>query len=251
MRAKKVLACLAAALAATAGLLFTTAAPAQAISPCMSPEPPDWCTGNTSVYDPTGALSSAVRSPGGITVSGWAHDRNGGPVDVRFTVGGTYVGLLTANKAGGPNGLSDAYSGFISVPSATGAVCAVAVNIGLGADTDLGCSSLTVDHNPYGAYDTFTSPDGKSLTIGGWAIDPDTTGSIQVLINYMGTTYGPITANLNRPDVGAAHPGYGNYHGFSGTFTPPKLYACYDWFSVTGYNVGAGSDTAIVTYVCS
>jgi hypothetical protein len=50
--------------------------------------------------------------------------------------------------------------------------------------------------------------------VSGWAIDPDTTGPIQVhiYVDSAGTNVG--NASSSRPDVGQAYQGYGSGHGF-------------------------------------
>jgi len=241
----KALGCLTAALASLAVLVLPTAAPAHAASPCTWDNPPAWCfeEPDDSVDDPTGTLSSVTRSPGGITVAGQARDRNGGPVSVTISVGSTVVGTLTADQNG-------AYSGFLSVPTATGTVCAVANNVGAGTDAGIGCSTQTVGHDPIGSLDSYTVV-GSSVVVKGWSIDPDTSGPVQVMVEYAGHEYGPYTANVSRPDVGAAYPGYGNYHGYEVTFTPPVLYGCNFAFSVKTLNVGAGADSYPGFWICS
>ncbi|MFE9093243.1 hypothetical protein [Streptomyces sp. NPDC007264] len=243
--ARRTLGCLAAALTSIALLVLPTATTAHAASPCTSDNPPDWCFEEPGdwMYDPTGTLSSAVRSPGGVTVSGHAVDPDGGPVTVGITVGGALVGSLTADQSG-------AFSGFVSVPTATGTVCAVATNIGMGVDAGIGCSSLTVGHDPIGGLDVYTG-NGTSVILKGWTLDPDTTDPIQVTVNYAGTDYGPFTANVSRPDVATAHPGYGAYHGYEITFTPPVLYGCNFAFQVKSLNVGGGTDSYPGGYFCS
>jgi hypothetical protein len=55
------------------------------------------------------------------------------------------------------------------------------------------------------------------VTVSGWAIDPDTAASTLVHI-YTGTTLTEAAANLSRPDIAIAYPGYGAAHGFSATY---------------------------------
>ena len=53
------------------------------------------------------------------------------------------------------------------------AYCVTATNIGPPApNTRLGCRTLTVAHNPFGALETATGGTGQ-ITLAGWAIDPD------------------------------------------------------------------------------
>lgn len=53
-------------------------------------------------------------------------------------------------------------------------------------------------------------------SVSGWAIDPDTAAPIPVRVYVEGVGH-ELTADLDRPDVGAVHPGSGPDHGFSAT----------------------------------
>jgi uncharacterized protein YkwD len=53
-----------------------------------------------------------------------------------------------------------------------------------------------------------------SIGIYGWAIDPDTTAAIPVHVYVDGAFAALGTANLGRPDIGAAYPSFGANHGF-------------------------------------
>ena len=80
---------------------------------------------------------------------------------------------------------------------------------------------LVVDYNrnPFGSIDEVSAANGRVHTRG-WAIDPDTTAPIDVHV-YVGAPGYAITANTYRPDVGAAYPGFGDYHGYDAWFTAP------------------------------
>lgn len=73
------------------------------------------------------------------------------------------------------------------------------------------------NRDPFGSYDSLGAEPGR-VRVGGWAIDPDTTAAINVHAYIDGAYAGSLTANGYRPDVGAAYPGYGDYHGFDGFF---------------------------------
>ncbi|WP_224363258.1 hypothetical protein [Hyalangium versicolor] len=71
-------------------------------------------------------------------------------------------------------------------------------------------------NNPIGVvdeilWDTSQSP---NLVIRGWTLDPNTSASIDVHLYVNGSYLTAATANVYRPDVGAAYPGYGDSHGF-------------------------------------
>jgi hypothetical protein len=74
--------------------------------------------------------------------------------------------------------------------------------------------------NPVGSFDAATPNGPESIFVGGWAIDPDTAGSIQVHV-YVDSVGTALVANLSRPDVAAAYPGYGDLHGFAANISAP------------------------------
>jgi len=68
--------------------------------------------------------------------------------------------------------------------------------------------------DPTGSFDAVVAAAPNTLWVGGWALDPDTTApiAVHIYVDGVGTV---ANANLSRPDVGSAHPGYGDLHGFS------------------------------------
>lgn len=48
----------------------------------------------------------------------------------------------------------------------------------------------------------------------GWAIDPDTTGPLRVHAYSNGVGVMAADANLDRPEIATAYPGFGSAHGF-------------------------------------
>ncbi len=73
---------------------------------------------------------------------------------------------------------------------------------------------------PIGFLDASTRGVG-TITASGWTVDPTTTGPIPVHIYVDGVGTAITTANLARPDVGAAVAGAGTDHGFATTFAAP------------------------------
>ena len=53
------------------------------------------------------------------------------------------------------------------------------------------------------------------IGVQGWALDPNTVKPIKVHVYVDGRPIRAISANTNRPDIGAAFRGYGNAHGYS------------------------------------
>ena len=77
--------------------------------------------------------------------------------------------------------------------------------------------SPTANAQPIGRLDGVTGG-AEVLTVNGWALDPTGPASTQVDIS-VDSVVTRITANTSRPDIGRAHPGAGNAHGFKSTIT--------------------------------
>jgi hypothetical protein len=197
---------------------------------------------------PFGAVDIVRRVPGGLRVAGWAIDPDTtAPVDVHVYVGdhGTAIGKATRTRPDVGAAYPDwgANHGFdVTIPwddPGTVSVCAYALNAGgPGSSAVIGCRQLTVQNAPFGVVDRVDRTAG-GVRVRGWAIDPDVAGpvDIHVYLNGSGFVAGP--ANLSRPDVATAAPGYGPSHGFDITLpwsAPGAVTAC-----VYAINAGAGS----------
>jgi hypothetical protein len=91
--------------------------------------------------------------------------------------------------------------------------------------------------NPTGTVERL-APVGNAVQVSGWALDPDSTASIEVHVYINGGGYNLGPADLSRPDVAAAFPGYGDRHGFQAELplSPGDNQVC-----VYAINVGVGS----------
>ncbi|RUR01332.1 hypothetical protein [Labedella endophytica] len=98
---------------------------------------------------------------------------------------------------------------------------------------------------------TAASPEGRInstivapgvVRITGWALDRDSAESIDVHVYVNGRYFRPATANISRPDIGAAFPGYGNAHGFDLFLglAPGSTEVC-----VYGISVGGGKNALL------
>lgn len=208
--------------------------------------------GCSTVYvpggSPTGAITSATSAPGEIEVSGWVIDPDVvDPATVHIYVDSASYGfvaskpvpaLANSHPAYGPN------HGFsVSVPATEGAhqVCAYGINVGLGANSLLGCQSVTVPStSPFGAMEQAVGVAG-GVTFTGWAIDASTTDPISVHVYVNALSYG-VVAGEARADIGSKFPDFGANHGFSVTVpaVPGPHTAC-----AYGINVGPGSNTLL------
>lgn len=88
---------------------------------------------------------------------------------------------------------------------------------------------------------------GDRITVTGWALDPQTPSSIPVDIYVDGAGYARLNASDSRPDVGAAYPGEGAAHGFSGSvggLTQGTHTVCA--FAIAGFNPAIGCRSVVV-----
>jgi hypothetical protein len=173
--------------------------------------------------DPFGSIDVVQAGPGSIRVAGWAIDPDSsGPIDVHVYIDA--VGTpITANVPRPDIGAAlpgyGAVHGFdATIPAAAGwrQVCVYGIDVGPGGNKLLGCRSVLVGGDPYGAVD-LVQVSGGILSVAGWAIDPDTADPIDVHV-YVDSDGRVVRADASRPDVGAAFPGYGSRHGYSASF---------------------------------
>jgi spore germination protein YaaH len=174
--------------------------------------------------NPFGNFEGVSAWPGGVRMTGWAIDPNATtPINVDIYSDGKFVGRTTAgNDRPDVGALFSAYGaehGFdtvIDLPAGRHQICAYGINTGVGTEnTQLGCKSETVLTNaPHGSFDAAGGSAG-TLTVSGWAIDPDTALPIGVHVYVDGKFAGSTIASNPRPDVGAIYPGWGAGHGYT------------------------------------
>lgn len=224
------------------------------------------CVNFTIDPAPFGALNTATGGTDNVTLTGWAIDPDtDNAINVRVSVDGVTVATVAANAyrtdVASANKPFSAYHGLsTTVPASAGTrqVCLTAVNVSGGADTSLGCMSVTVTGSttsgpgtttpppgdastsgpsPFGAVESLKKSAGTSLTVTGWAIDPSTTSSIMVRIVVDGKAVANVMANGTRTDL--SQYGLGTAHGFRYIFATSKgkHSVC-----VVAVNVGTGSD---------
>lgn len=172
---------------------------------------------------PLGSLDAVTGTPEGFRVQGWGIDPDTtGPVYVWVTVDGAGRHILADAERPDVGGAFPGYGsrhGFDAVvPAGRGShtVCATVSNVGAGSHTLLGCRTVSTSAgSPFGNLERVAAASG-AVEVSGWAIDPDTTGPVFVWVTVDGVGR-HVLADGNRPDVGAAYPGFGSRHGFSAT----------------------------------
>jgi hypothetical protein len=175
---------------------------------------------------PFGHLDVAAPSVRGIRVRGWAIDPDtAGPIAIHVYVGSRLMGIGTADVpradiAGlypgwGPDHGFDFYVG--GVVAGTHPVRVYAINAGGGGNPLLGSAQVTVrSGQPFGSFDIASRVSG-GVRVAGWAIDPDSSGPVEIHAYVDGRWAGSGSADRSRSDVGTRYPGYGPNHGFDFT----------------------------------
>lgn len=172
-------------------------------------------------------LEAVVATATGITVSGWAVDPDrAGPVVV--VVGGGPVGghlrtdVLRPDVAAAYPGTGDR-QGFTATYAAdpgTHRVCVTAIDDELLTYVPEQCRTVTiVDRAPTGNFESVTTS-GSTVTLTGWALDPNKAGPATVTSTVNGVDAGSFVTDQPRGDVARVHPGLGGVHGFRHTFSP-------------------------------
>jgi peptidoglycan/xylan/chitin deacetylase (PgdA/CDA1 family) len=194
-------------------------------------------TSSTALHSSLGCRTVATRLPigrldgagadgtGRVTVRGWTIDPDTPTVStpVHVYVDG-HGNAITANLprpdvaaaypgAGNLHGFAAA---FQTTPG-THTVCVYPIDTSYSSlHSGLGCRTLTVTPRvPFGWLDWARVDAAGRVTVGGWTIDPDTPTVSTPVHVYVDGRLTVITANISRPDVGAAYPGAGNLHGFT------------------------------------
>jgi hypothetical protein len=109
------------------------------------------------------------------------------------------------------SGAAHGYDITVPVPDGQHKVCVLAVKGG--ANPTLGCVTMSLAANPGGFVDVMTVVPG-GVHVAGWAIDPDTANPVTVTVVVDGTAAKSAPADIARPDIANAFPGYGPNHGF-------------------------------------
>jgi hypothetical protein len=181
---------------------------------------------STPSGSPFGNVESATIQGRELVIVGWAIDPDVvAAIPVHAYVNGTVWGAgTTANLPRADvgrvhAGYGDAH-GFrlvVPLPVGTNAVHVAFVNTGAGSNTWPTPIEARLDSGPpFGNLESVRTAPG-SVTLGGWAIDPDTASSIDMHVYVDGRGYGAIRADQSRPDVGRLNPGYGDAHGYGTT----------------------------------
>ncbi len=190
-------------------------------------------------------LASVGAGPASIRMVGWALDPDTvNPIEVHAYIDGGGHNLGPADDprpdvGAAYKGYGDAHGFDATVYAAPGShqVCLWAINVGGGSNKSLGCSTVNVSGDPIGNLEQATSS-GSTITVGGWAFDPDTAAPIEIHVYVDGGGFNTGPTSLARPDVAQAYSGFGERSGFTWSVNarPGTHQVC-----VYAINVGVGS----------
>jgi hypothetical protein len=126
-------------------------------------------------------------------------------------------------------GSQHGFSGSIPVAPGEHRVCVYAIDADLPfRNANLGCRTVSTQLAlPMGNWEGL-SASGESITVTGWAFDPDDGGRSVPVHVYVDGSGSVVAADQSRPDVGAAFPAAGSAHGFvwSGSVAPGVHRVC-------------------------
>jgi hypothetical protein len=208
-------------------------------------------------WRPMGQLDSATLTNGrSATLSGWALDMDtpASPVSVQITVDGAVARTVPADQSrpdvgGAFPGVGNAhgYSTALDLPPGYHWVCLTAVNVGPGSNTPLGCRGMSVAAgawNPVGNLDA-VQREGGAVTVHGWGLDFDSPSRpVEIHLYVDGRIAKIVTADRDRPDVGAYFPGAGAAHGYSASLPMPPGRQTVCAFAI---NIGHGTHNPLLT----
>lgn len=205
----------------------------------------------TVTTNPLGSFDVMTAVGGGVRVEGWAIDPNTtNPIDVHAYVDGGFVSSFRAasprsDLAGSfpGSGIEHGYSADLAVGGGNHNVCLYAINVGPGGNTHIACRQITLGSNPFGSFDHISS--GRTgVRVAGWALDPNTTGQIELHAYVDGSFNSVVPTGVSRSDVDGAFPRFGSAHGFDSVIGEQLVGGSHN-VCLYGINVGTGSNSLI------
>ncbi len=175
------------------------------------------CLSHSFNWNPRTAIVSLAQSSNGVTVTGWAVDPDtSAAVSVTVIADGTARTSVKANGAGGIHP-GHMFTRNVALTDGTHTICLRAANLSFGSGpTASMCKSIKLSFQPFGKFESVGRASGSSAVVAtGWAIDPNTSGPINVQVRVDSAAPVSGRAAINRPDLATSHPGAGTAHGFS------------------------------------
>jgi hypothetical protein len=199
---------------------------------------------------PIGSLDVVDAGFGSVVVRGWALDPTlTSPVDVHLYVDGA---LIAGTRADGARddvgaavpgyGAAHGFSTTVAIASGARQLCAYAIDADDDQNVLIACRSLTPRTGaPFGSLDVAVSA-GGTITVAGWAIDPDTRAPIEVHVYVDDRLARGAIADRARRDVDGVFPLYAPDHGYE--LSIPAV-AGRRTVCAYGINVGVGTNALL------
>lgn len=212
-----------------------------------------------AAQSPVGTLDAAVVATTSVQLTGWAADPSDltKPLKITVTTDGA-AAIVTASAVVARPDVVDARKtgpnpGFkvtANVANGSHTVCAVATNIGVGANKAVGCTIVQVGppppsaaeiaaHSPSGALESATAVGSTAVRVVGWASDPDNRATALKVVGYLdGSSAATVLANVARPElVSSQHTGPAAGYAFSVGANAGSHLIC-----VWAVNIGVGAN---------
>lgn len=155
---------------------------------------------------PAGTVTSRTYAAGRAHVAGTVASGS----RIRLSSGST---VAEVPVAGGR------FSGSLPLPAGSHQVCATSLDPAPGFRWELGCGPVEAPGTPFGHLDDLQGS-AATLRVSGWAIDPQTAGTVRVQITRNGAVVATVDAGGERSDLGDTAQHYGTAHGFDAGITP-------------------------------
>ena len=196
---------------------------------------------------PLGRLDSVAVSGNAVRLGGWSYDPDQPSTEIavavymdgaglgNFATGKPRADVNSAFRINGAHG----FELDLTAPSGQHRFDVYGLNVGGGGNNLLGTRIVEVNPGavPRGALDGVRVV-GDSVTIRGWAYDPDDpSAQIDVAVYAYDTGIARFPTGIDRPDVRTAF-GIPGRHGYEARFTAPPGVRT---FRVYGINVGGGA----------
>lgn len=248
MRAiKRVLAVSVAAAFAVLASVLATAAPALAMNPCDSNDPPDTCW-VTDPPPPTPLAPGSLTAPSVLQTSVTLHWADRSSNETGFTIRRAVTGGTTTYLSAPANATSFTDTAapawhyidyYVSAQNCVNGTCSTSAAVHVAVETH------PQPANPVGGLAA-----GSSLgtwgyySLIGWAVDYDTAAPLQVSLVLDGVVSSTVTASTAYSGTNASFPGYGDNHGFS-FYTNKSTVKGTHTVCVRATNVGGGTNTDV------
>ncbi|HEX8093698.1 hypothetical protein [Jatrophihabitans sp.] len=243
---KRALALTAAAALTGLSSLLATAAPASAMNPCDSDNPPDYCF--QELPPPAPAAPTSLRATSVLQTSvtvAWVDQSS---TETAFIIR-RVVGSTTTSYFSTPANTTS----FTDTTAPAGSY--IEYYVSAQRCDDAGCSSSSSVRVAVYTYQQPAYPIGQLSSdtvsgttsyyyVAGWALDFDTVDPIQVSLVADGVVTQTKTANTAYAGLNARYPGYGDNHGFSFNGVKSTVKGTHT-VCVRAINVGGGTDTTV------